>query len=202
MRVLVTAFVLTCVALLPVAAMGQMLEGPSLVAALRSGGHVIVMRQASSPGQPPGPAAANPDNVTRERQLDAAGRAAAGAMGEALRRLRIPIGDVVTSPAYRARETARHAGLEKSRVDDRLGDGGQSMKRANDTQAAWLRREAGAPPRAATNSLIVTHQPNIAGAFPEAANVAEGEALVFRPDGKGGARLVARVPVATWAMLD
>src|SRR5262245_22669321 len=67
----------------------------SLVRALQAGGYVLVMRHASSPREAPSATDAQPDNPTRERQLDAAGRAAAIAMGEALRRLRIPLGDVL-----------------------------------------------------------------------------------------------------------
>jgi phosphohistidine phosphatase SixA len=135
--------------------------------------------------------------VTGERQLDAAGRAAANRMGAALRRLEIPVGEVVTSPAYRARETARHAGLGNARTEDALGDGGQSMKRADEKQATWLSRKVGESPPTA-NTILITHQPNIARAFPDAADVAEGEALVFRPDGKGRGGLVARVPIDRW----
>jgi phosphohistidine phosphatase SixA len=178
----------------------QGLAGDALVASLRSGGHVIVMRHASSPGQPPAKDAANPDNVTLERQLDAAGRATATAMGEALRRLKIPIGDVLTSPTYRARETARHAQFASAKTQDELGDGGQSMKTATEDQGAWLRTKVGQIPRG-TNAILVTHMPNIARAFPELGNVADGESLVFGPDGKGGATLVARVKIQDWPSL-
>ena len=66
----------------------QILTGPPLVKSLQTGGHVIVMRHASSPSEvPPVP---NPDNVPPERQLDEKGRATATAMGEALQRLKIP----------------------------------------------------------------------------------------------------------------
>lgn len=201
MRVRNAVFVLVSVVMATAGgAMAQMLDGATLVAALRKGGHVIVMRHASSPGQPPVGAALHRDNVGGERQLDEAGRAAATAMGEALRRLQIPIGEVLTSPAFRARETARYAGLANARAYDELGDGGQSMKQADDARGAWLRRKAGESPRAG-NTLIVTHQPNVARAFPDAANVAEGEALVFAPDGKGSWRLVARVPIDRWTRL-
>src|SRR5689334_10597967 len=61
------------------------LTGRELVAALRSGGYVIVMRHARSPSAPPDANSANPDNPTHERQLDEAGRASAREMGEALR---------------------------------------------------------------------------------------------------------------------
>lgn len=48
----------------------QTLSGQALVAALREGGYVIVMRHASSPREEPDERTANADNVNRERQLD------------------------------------------------------------------------------------------------------------------------------------
>src|SRR5687768_15221725 len=75
------------------------------VADLRSGGYVLVMRHAHSPRELPDAASAQPDNVNLERQLDAEGRAAAKAMGIAVRDLEIPIGQILTSPTFRALET-------------------------------------------------------------------------------------------------
>src|SRR5688500_12423957 len=126
-----TAFALLAVGTLAVANVeAQTLTGAELIAALRAGGHVIVMRHASAPREAPAKDAANRDNVTLERQLDAAGRAGATAMGEAIRRLKIPIGDVLTSPTYRARETVRYATLPAAKAFEELGDGGQSMQAA------------------------------------------------------------------------
>jgi phosphohistidine phosphatase SixA len=193
-----TAAALTTLA--PTSAAAQMLTGAELIAALRGGGQVIVMRHASAPRQVPGKDTANADNVNLERQLDAAGRAGATAMGEAIRRLKIPVGDVLTSPTYRARETVRYAQLPAAKPYEELGDGGQSMQAAAEKQGAWLRQKA-AEARRGTNTVIVTHMPNIARAFPDVADVADGEALVYRPDGKGGARLVARIPIEAWAGL-
>jgi phosphohistidine phosphatase SixA len=181
-------------------ASAQTLAGPALTAALRSGGHVIMMRHATSPGQPPDKQTANADNITLERQLDAAGRASATAMGEALRRLSIPIGEVLTSPTYRARETVRYAQLGNARAYDELGDEGQSMKIATEQRNAWLRKTVAEIPRAA-NTLIVTHLPNISGAFPDLGDMAQGEAAVFAADGKGGVRVVARIPIAQWGTM-
>jgi hypothetical protein len=50
-----------------------------------------------------------------------------------------------------------------------------------------------------SNTILVTHMPNLTAAFPSfATNVADGEALVFGPDGKGGAMLVARIKIEDW----
>ncbi len=176
----------------------QTLHGEALVNALRQGGYVIVMRHASSPREAPGKQTANADNVNRERQLDAEGRASSTAMGKALHDLKIPIGDVLTSPTYRALETVRYAKLGDPKPFAELGDNGQSMQGGTPAQAAWLQKKVTQFP-AGTNTLVVTHYPNLTGAFPQmAAGVADGEAMVFGPDGKGGAALVARVKVEEW----
>jgi phosphohistidine phosphatase SixA len=185
-------------------ARGQSLSGDGLVAALRAGGYVIVMRHASSPAAPPAAAQADADNVQHERQLDEAGRTSARAMGEALRRLRIPVGQVLSSPTYRALETVRLAQLEQPQTYSQLGDdAGQGMQAdPSATRAAWLRTKVAERPSAGTNTIIVTHFPNVNEAFEkDAAGLAEGEALVFRPDGRGRASLVGRMKISDWLRL-
>lgn len=184
--------------LVSAAATAQTLSGEALVNALRHGGYVIVMRHASSPRETPDQKTAKPDNVNRERQLDDAGRASATAMGNALRQLKIPIGEVFSSPTYRALETIRLAQLPSPQTVAELGDGGQSMKSATDAQAAWLRTKVMQFPPGA-NTIVVTHFPNMSQAFPQwTPGLADGEALVFGPDGKGGAIMVARIKIEEW----
>lgn len=48
----------------------------------------------------------------------------------------------------------------------------------------------------------MTHFPNIAEAYPQdSVGLAEGEAIVLHPDGRGGAEFVARVKFNEWATL-
>lgn len=173
-----------------------------LVAEMTSGGLVIVMRHASSPRTPPTAETANPDNPDLERQLDRDGRDGATAMGDALRRLRIPIGQVWSSPTYRARETVRAARLSPVEIVEALGDGGHSMQGVTEAQATWLRTRAAQRP-ASGNTLIVTHQPNLARAFPSwGPTVADGESVILRPDGRGGVDVLGRMPIADWTRLE
>jgi phosphohistidine phosphatase SixA len=185
------------------AAHAQGLAGPGLVKALRQGGYVVVMRHTRSPQQPPAQTEAEPDNLNRERQLDDVGRQSAAAMGAAVKALRIPVGDVWSSPAYRALQTVRLAGLPTPKIADPLGDRGQSMQAANDDQSAWLKARAAQAPPPGTDTLIVTHYPNIAAAFGEAASgVADGEAIVFRPAGDGRLNIVGRIKIEDWAVAE
>jgi phosphohistidine phosphatase SixA len=179
----------------------QTLSGEELVHALQKGGYVIVMRHASSPGQPPDAQTADSANVKHERQLDEKGRATATAMGKALRALKIPIGEVFSSPTYRALETVRLAELGDPQPIAELGDGGRSMQATSEAQAAWLKKKVTQFPKG-TNTVLVTHSPNISRAFPQwSAGLTDGEALIFGPDGKGGVNLVARVKIDEWPRL-
>lgn len=179
---------------------GQAGSADALVASLKEGGYVLIMRHASSPREAPDKQTANPENVKLERQLDEAGRKAATAMGKALRDLKIPVGEVLSSPTYRALETVRLAQLPNPQPQAELGDGGQSMQGVSEAQGAWLRERAKRLPKG-TNTIIVTHMPNISRAFPDWGAVADGEVVVVGPDGKGGAQPVGRIKIEEWPRL-
>lgn len=201
MRITTRLYVLIVSALALIGgAYAQTLSGTALVAALKQGGYVIVMRHASSPREVPTKATANLDNVNLERQLDEAGRTTATAMGKSMRELKIPIGEVLTSPTYRAMETIRLAQWSNPKPILDLGDGGQSMQGASGDQSKWLQNQITQSP-SGTNTILVTHMPNLTRAFPQITAVADGEALIFHPDGKGGAPLVARIKIEEWPNL-
>ena len=122
-------------------------------------------------------------------------------MGKALRDLKIPIGEVPTSPTYRALETVKYAQLGNPQPHAELGDRGQSMQGVSDADGAWLRERTTQVPKMG-NIIIVTHMPNLARAFPQVSGVADGEALIFHPDGKGMAPMVARVKIEEWSTLQ
>ncbi len=194
-------FAVLCAVLSSAGLPAQTLSGPALVKALRQGGYVIVMRHASSPREAPDRQTANADNVNAERQLDEQGRTSAVAFGKALNHLKIPIGEVFTSPTYRAIETAQLAKLREPRPEAELGDNGRSMQAGTDAQAAWLRKKVTQFP-SGTNTLLITHLPNITRAFPQITPAPEdGEALIFGPDGKSGATVAARVKIGDWSLM-
>lgn len=176
---------------------------PQLVQQLRSGGCVLVMRHAESPLAAPGAKdEAEPDNPRLERQLDETGKVSARALGAALRKLRIPIGAIYSSPAFRAVETVRLAGLGSPVTVPELAEGARGMSGAADeARVKWLGRAVRLPPSTRTDTLIVTHTPNIVGALGrDAAGIQAGEMLVFRPTGAGAA-LLGRIRIEDWRRL-
>lgn len=173
-----------------------------LVQQLRAGGFVLVMRHAQSPDEVPTAGEADPGNVHLERQLSAAGKASARELGRALHELGIPIGQIYASPTYRAMQTVQLAGLANPQAVPQLSEGAQGMRgKADRARVLWLQAAVRQAPPAGTNTLVVTHTPNIVGAFGSpVANIAAGEMLVFRPQGTHAA-MVGRIAVAQWRRL-
>jgi phosphohistidine phosphatase SixA len=175
-----------------------------LLSNLRHGGYVILMRHASAPRETPDAFHVNADNTRSERQLDEMGIQSARALGNAFHHLRIPIGQVLSSPTYRALQTVEFAQLGQAVTFSELGDDGQSMQSdKSGGRAAWLISRAAKVPLDGTNTVIVTHFPNIMEAFGQrAAGLADGEALILKPDGQGSATVVTRLKIDEWATLD
>jgi hypothetical protein len=125
-------------------------------------------------------------------------------MGRAINTLSIPIGEVWSSPTYRALETVRLTSLPDPTTAVELCDGGQSMQAISKGQTVWLQAKVAERPRAATNMIIVTQFPNIGEAFGQnASGLAEGEALILRlgDAGSGEIVIVGRVKIEEWPAL-
>jgi hypothetical protein len=120
-------------------ASAETLAGTALIEHLRKGGYVLLMRHASAPTTLPDKQSADPENSALERQLDEKGRNSAIAMGQAIKKLEIPVGMVLSSPTYRELETVRLAALGSAKTYAQLGDGGHSMQAsAVSNQTHWL----------------------------------------------------------------
>ncbi len=205
-RLLMACLVL---ALLPKVAFGQAQAADAgWLESVRKGGYVIVIRhgQTTSDHSDPmaNPAKNDPMNkpakkAAGERQLSEEGRAQAKSIGEAMHKLKIPVGVVMTSPLQRAIDTGTLLGYGNATTNPDLGEAGSALSpEENKRRAEAMRKIVGQRP-AEKNLVVVTHKPNIVDAFgKDWSNVSEGEASVFEPDGKGGYKLVVRVPSNDW----
>jgi phosphohistidine phosphatase SixA len=170
--------------------------------AVRQGGYVIVFRHGATHQDQADTDPLNPKNVAQQRQLNEAGRAKAKEIGEAFRKLRIPVGQVQSSVFNRAVETGKLMGLGEVTSSLDLAEGGLVVTPIeNNRRAQALRKLAATVPPAGTNIVVVTHKPNILDAFgKDWFDVREGEASVFQPGG-GGYKLIVRVPADEWNKL-
>jgi broad specificity phosphatase PhoE len=137
--------------------------------------------------------------------LSEKGRADAGQVGEAIRRLRIPISEVICSEYCRAVETARLLSLGDPKTDARLN--GWPAWKAVDPERGLQRLSQGtrdllAARPAQGNVLLVSHKQDFSDpSDPVLADLQDGECAVFTPDGRGGFALLGRIKGEDWAAL-
>ena len=182
-------------------ATAQWLSGSELVAALKQGGYVIVMRHANSPQVRPDPAIVAAGNTRGERQLNENGHKTARAMGQALKALRVPIGTVLSSPTFRTLETVRDLDVGNATTFNLLGDGSEGYEYSSfEDSARFIRVRITEMPRAGTNTLIVTHVPNMEQAFGDGYSIDEGQVVIVKPDGSTGTP-VGTIKIDEWPRL-
>ena len=98
-----------------------------------------------------------------------------------------------TSKFDRAYQTAVLAGLKDIETTADVSEGGLVVTTdENNRRAAALKKMLATAPKAGTNTVIITHRPNILDALgKDWFDVKEGEASIFHVE-NGGYRLVAR----------
>jgi phosphohistidine phosphatase SixA len=174
-------------------------DDKDLAQSLRAGGLVILVRHGATFPDQADTDPLNFDNTATQRNLNDKGKALAKAFGKGLRDLGVPVGMVYTSKYNRAYETAVLAGFKDIVKTSDLTEGGLVVSpNENTRRAAALRAMLATIPKPGTNTILITHQPNIVAALgKDWFDVKEGEASIFRPM-NGNYELVARVPMEQW----
>ena len=188
------------VGLLVSPAFSQTVAPEEVLKTLRAGGYVIVVRHGATHADQADTDPLNLDNVAKQHQLNDKGRADARAVGDAFKAAGVPIGKSYSSRFFRAVETARLIGGKEPQATLDITEGGQVVSpNENNRRAAALRAMVGTVPKAGTNTLIVTHKPNILDALGrDWFEIREGEASIFQPTGDGKYVLVGRVQINQW----
>jgi hypothetical protein len=174
------------------------LTGTALRDALRRGGYVLYFRHTSTDFGQNDDGMTSFDDCTKQRNLTDQGRAEARAIGVAIARLKIPVGEVLASPYCRTLETARLMfGRATASMDVR---GGPATPSTPDRYAG-LRRLLSTPVAGGTNLAIASHgNPFHAVAGPP--YLAEGEVAIIAPRGADGFSIVAKITRDGWGALD
>jgi phosphohistidine phosphatase SixA len=169
-----------------------------LVARLRRGGNVLAFRHAATDSSMD--TTSDLSDCSRQRNLNGEGRRQSRAIGRAIRRLGVPVGQVLASPFCRTRETARLAFGRFRPSRDLLSVEFFEDPDAGGKRPKGLRRLLRKRPGRGTNTMLVSHSSAIFGATgldPE-----EGEVLVVAPGrGARGFKVVGRVQAGEWASL-
>jgi phosphohistidine phosphatase SixA len=168
-------------------------------AMLKQGGTVVFFRHATTDmlatDQRP---LTDLNDCSKQRDLSPSGIAISKEIGEAIRQLGIPIGDVFVNPYCRCMDTARYAfGRATARPD-------LYVRR---TEQGWIPDDANeqlinlvaTPPPAGLNTVLVGQIFNVQKAL--GLTPTEGEAIVFRPDRNRGYEIVGQLTATQWGDL-
>lgn len=170
------------------------LQELSLLARLRQGGFVLACRHAITDRSRGDGRRVDFDDPSTQRVLSAEGRAQARRLGEIIRRRRVPIGEVYTSPYAR---TAESAELTFGRPEVETALYGRSREKTARLRGLLT----GVPPRG-TNRVLMTHQGVLYRVLRgvERGSIREGDCVVLDPDGRGF-EILARLGPDEWAAL-
>ncbi|MCP3372466.1 histidine phosphatase family protein [Bradyrhizobium cajani] len=182
-------------------------DTPELITSLKQGGYVLVFRHTATDDSQKDVYPFRFDDMSAQRQLSEKGRDTARQIGTVIKELAIPIGDVYASRLNRAIEAAKLISGREVKPVEALTDSSNASASgmanptgANAKAGQAVRQLVDAPPKAGTNTFLVTHKTNIADAFgKEAGDVQEGEAFVYKASSSGAAAFAGRIKLADWS---
>jgi hypothetical protein len=167
--------------------------------ALKAGGYVIYFRHFETGADFPDQHLVRLDDCATQRQLNERGVRQAVRVRNAVQAMKIPVGEVLASPFCRAWQSAdlsfgRHVKIDGLKLPPSK-DYTDADKAA--MRAALLPLLAKVPASGA-NTVIMAHDDNMpAAGGPEIKT--QGEAVIVKPDGKGGFAVVAQIKPGRWA---
>lgn len=173
------------------------MQEEALIQALKQGGYVIYFRHGATDKVGEKTVEKNDlGNCSIQRNLSPEGRAQTKAIGAAIKRHQIPVGDVYTSPYCRCVDTAMNM-FGKGEKSDALHFAIHTTRVQHEESTQKLLEMLAAQPPAGINTAIVSHTANLNAAvkiFPRP----EGVAHVFKPQGDKKFSYVGLILPETW----
>jgi hypothetical protein len=168
---------------------------------LKRGGHIVYFRHFETGADTPDQHVMKLDDCATQRQLNEQGVRQAVRVRNAFQALKIPVGDVLASPFCRAWQSADLSFGRHVKVDGLKLPPSKDYTEADKAQmrAALVPLLAKAP-AAGTNTIIMAHDDNMpAAGGPDIKT--QGEAVIVKPDGRGGFAVVASIRPGRWPNL-
>lgn len=141
------------------------------IAQLRAGGYVLYMRHGTTDTSRPDRASeVDLNDCSTQRPLTEEGRKLAARVGEAIRKAKIPVGEIFASPLCRAKDSALAAFGPNFTVLDHLRYTANMTGEEKAPLTPKTRALLDKPVKNKTNRVIVAHAPNlmdIMGYFPK-----------------------------------
>ena len=169
------------------------LRREELMSALQRGGYTILLRHARTDRTVQENPGYIPAKRTEQRNLNDDGVRDARLMGVVFRKYNIPVGEILSSPMFRTRETAEYA----------VGTPTDEMALRSFPPTPEQAALVAMAPKPGTNRVLVTHhfviEKHVPGIKP--GDIGESEAAIVRPIGDGKVELVGRITLADWQAL-
>ena len=186
----------------PEAPFVEKMADASLLPTLRKGGLVLYMRHGTTDNSRADRAPkVDLTDCNTQRVLNEEGRRLSVAVGQAIAKARIPVGEVIHSPMCRARDSAKlafpHHALRQA-LD--LAYTANLTTEEKKPVLALTRQLLSTPVAAGSNRVIVAHAPNLAdlmGYFVKP----EGTVVVLRPLGEGQFEYLGSIAPQAWSQL-
>jgi hypothetical protein len=192
------ALALTAASTTAVSAMRDVLED------MKKGGYVVVVRHGRTNESADIKDASPLDlsNCSGQLALNEVGKRQAQAIGEAFKTAEVPVGKVIASTYCRAMETGRLAFGKAEPSDALLLEAfvpapGTPVPPPWPQRVEMMKQMIAAAPPTGTNTVLITHFPNVKAAL--GIQIGFGDAAILKPDGNGGAVVVARITAKEWA---
>jgi len=170
---------------------------PAIVKQLREGGYVLYMRHGNTDTSRPDQPNMDMNDCATQRILSDEGRRIVKKVGNSIRKAKIPVGDIFSSPLCRTKETALIAFGKNATVNVLLRYTA-SMDDKEKLQALDTIRELiSTPVQGKTNRVIVAHSQNmmaLIGYLPSP----EGTVVIFKPLGNKQFKYIASVKPEQW----
>ncbi len=174
---------------------------PELIQELQDGGFVLYMRHGptdqSQADQYPG---LDLDDCSTQRQLTQEGREVAARVGEAIRKADIPLGEIISSPMCRCKNTAEAAFHTDFSTDEHLMYTAHLTEEEKEPKSRALREFLSQPVPKGQNRILVGHGPNMMDLM-EYFVSPEGAVVVFQPEGDQEFEYLATIAPGDWENL-
>lgn len=171
---------------------------PALIKQLRAGGYVLYMRHGNTDtSRPDRVPSVDLNDCSTQRPLTEEGVRVVARVGEAIRKAKIPVGEIFSSPLCRAKESAAAAFGANFTVNNLLMYTANMTSEEKKPVIEQTRALLSAAVPAGTNRVLVAHAPNLMdlmGYFPKP----EGTLVIFRPLGDGGFEYLGNIAPQQW----
>jgi phosphohistidine phosphatase SixA len=180
----------------------EKLATKSLLNEVRKGGFVLYMRHGNTDNTKPDRVpSVDLNDCSTQRPLNDVGRKVAAFVGEAIRKAKVPIAEILVSPMCRARETGKLAFGDLPKVENNLMYTSNLTTTEKKPIIETTRRLLSTPVAPGSNRVVLAHAPNLFDLFGYFVKP-EGTVVVIQPKGNGEFEYLGSIHPTMWKDLS